>query len=335
MGRIALVITFLGLTLALAVSVFFNVALTSKQLDGLGAALGGSSVPRFREAVYRPAGEKADEGRVVMIPLRGIISESESGVVSDNMVFDLIHAFRQADEDPTVKAVVIRMDSPGGEVTASNLIYSQIKALRAKKPVVISMGASGASGAYFAACGGSFIIADETTTTGSIGVIVSMMNYRELLGKVGLRPQVFKSGHYKDILSGSREMTQTERDYIDIMVMQAFDSFTTVVAQERKIPIVTLKEKVGDGRIISGRDALTLKLVDMNGNLEDAITKASELAGLEKPEVIQYVPPRTLFAGLPGFLSSQNASMDLNVHLLPQSRIEAGKLYLLPDFLFY
>jgi len=326
---VALFIVLLGL---LVTSVTFNYMLGSRRLDQFAEAVGASKALRYRETVFRPASNEKE--RIAMISLAGVISESERGPLSDNMVFDLIHAFRQATEDPTIKAVVLRIDSPGGEVTASDTIYSQLKRLRTKKPVVISMGASAASGAYYAACGGSYLIANESTTTGSIGVIVSIMNYKDLMGKAGLRSMVFKSGQYKDILSGARDMTQQEQDYMDLMVTQAYERFAMVVAEERKLSKISLKEKVGDGRIISGRDALVLKLVDANGTLEDAIDKAAELAGLTAPGVVHYTAPQGFFPRVPFFsANSGDGSVDLKLEVIPGPKIEAGKVYLLPAFL--
>jgi len=335
MQRVLIFAAFLLLTLFLAVSVSFNFLLASSHArnlsGGLANLLGQEDQPRFQETIFRGSpDEEAD--RIAMISIDGVISESEPGVISENMVFDTLHAFRQAGGDDRVKAIVLRIDSPGGEITASDTLYSELRELRAKKPVVVSMGASAASGAYYLACGSSYIVANPSTTTGSIGVIISVINYKDLLGKIGLKSLVFKSGFYKDILSGARDMTQPEHDYMEIMVMQAYERFATVVSQERKIPEMTLKEQVGDGRIISGRDALGFKLIDKTGNLEDAIDQAAQMANLESPTVVHYTASHSLSRFLPALsATARDQQVQLQVDLLPKLQLEAGKVYLLPE----
>ncbi len=173
--------------------------------------------PRFEEAVVvdgKPAKDMKDpDAKIALIYLRGVISSAEPGPIGESMVEDLKIQLEQAATDDKVKAVVLYVDSPGGEVTASDSIYNAVRRVRdggfgKKKPVVVYMGSLAASGGYYVSCAGNWLIANETTLTGSIGVIMQSLNYRELFGKLGLETITFKSGQFKDMLSGSRELTQ-------------------------------------------------------------------------------------------------------------------------------
>lgn len=233
--------------------------------------------------------EEGDSSRLIaMIPVRGLISSGVAGRFGTSMVDDLKIQLKEAENDPQVKAVVLAIDSPGGEVTASDIIYNAVCRVRAKKPVIISMGSVAASGGYYIACGGSHILANETTFTGSIGVIIQSYKYYDLLGKLGVAPLVFKSGAFKDMLSGSREMTQPEKDYIQALVMQTYGKFVGIVARERNLPEQDLHNGIADGRIVSGKDALEAKLVDGLGEIEDAYKKARELGAAKGASVIAY-----------------------------------------------
>ncbi len=190
---------------------------------------------------------------------------------------DFKRALEQARDDDRVKAVVISVDSPGGEITASDVLYNSLKEFSRHKPSVIYFNSIGASGAYYTACGASWIMCNDTTFTGSIGVIISTLNYRELFGKIGLESVVFKSGKFKDMLNGAREMSPEERAYVEGLVMQSYGRFVGIVAKARKLDENALRNGVADGRILSGVDALDAKLVDELGYIEDAYAKAREL----------------------------------------------------------
>src|SRR6185436_8894010 len=131
----------------------------------------------------------------------------------------------QAREDSRVKAIVLEIDSPGGEVTASDEIYSAVVKTRARKPVVVYMNSLAASGGYYVACGGKYLMANETTITGSIGVIIQTLNYEQLFNKIGLTSIVFKSGKFKDMLNGARPVSQEERDFVQSFVMKTYEKF--------------------------------------------------------------------------------------------------------------
>ena len=152
--------------------------------------------------------------KIAVITMRGLISSSIPGNVSDSMVDDMRAALQQAREDSRVKAIVLEIDSPGGEVTASDEIYSAVVKTRARKPVVVYMDSLAASGGYYVSCGGKFLMANETTITGSIGVIIQTLNYEQLFNKIGLASVVFKSGKFKDMLNGARPITPEERELV-------------------------------------------------------------------------------------------------------------------------
>src|SRR3954453_24200420 len=284
--------------------------------------------PRFREVVvHRGARDK-----IAVIPLRGLISSSIPGSVSDNMVDDMRYALEQARDDDRIKAIVLEIDSPGGEVTASDVIYNAVVRTRARKPVVIYMDSLAASGGYYVSCGGKYIIANDTTITGSIGVIIQTLNYEQLFNKIGLSSVVFKSGKFKDILNGARPMTQEERDYIQAFVMKTYDKFLGVVAKERNLPADGLRNGIADGRILSGKEALENKLIDGLGQLEDAYAKARELGSAPGAAVVKYGPPFSLgrlFRVL-GQSGDSKIQLELPKQLVPQ--LEGGHAYFLPSF---
>src|SRR5947209_6942958 len=244
------------LFVALCASVFMNFILAMAAFRGFGTA--GSRfeepLPRFREIVIE-RGTRMVPDRIALITMRGLISSSIPGNVSDSMVEDMRLALQQARDDNRVKAIVLEIDSPGGEVTAADAIYNAVTKARARKPVVVYMDSLAASGGYYIACGGKFLMANETTITGSIGVIIQTLNYEQLLNKVGLAAVVFKSGKFKDMLNGARPITPEERELVQSFVMKTYDKFLGIVAKERNLPADLLRNTIADGRILSGKDA--------------------------------------------------------------------------------
>ena len=301
------------------------------------------SAPKFEEAVVVDAkppkdGKEAD-GKIALIYLRGIITAAEPGTVGETMVDDLKLQLEQAALDDKVKAVVLYVDSPGGEVTASDVIYNAVRKVRdggfgveKKKPVVVYMGSVAASGGYYVACGGTFLMANDTTFTGSIGVIMQTLNYRELMGKVGLETVTFKSGAFKDMLSGSREMRPEEKEYVQKLVMDTYGKFVGIVARERKRDEGELRSGLADGRVISGKDAKEAKLIDGLGQVEDAYAKAMELGKVKGAAIIRYESPFH-FGRLFRLLGqSEKTSVEVNVMHSLMPKLEAGRLYFLPSF---
>jgi protease-4 len=199
-------------------------------------------------------------------------------------------------EDTSIKAVVLRIDSPGGGVGPSQEIHEEVKKLAEVKPVVASMGSVAASGGYYMAVPAKKIFANAGTLTGSIGVIMEFTSYQVLLEKVGLKSQVVKSGEHKDIGSPTRPMSENDRKILQSVIDDVHRQFVTAVAEGRKMkPDVV--QKLADGRIFTGRQALELGLVDSLGNLQDSIDAAANLAGIVGEPRIVY-PSRDE----PGFL---------------------------------
>ncbi len=295
----------------------------------------GATVTGIRSGKHQSFSEEtilAGSGgaKIVQIDLQGVISSSENGgVLGKTMVEDIKLACKQAAEDQSVAAVVLNIDSPGGEVTASDIIFHAVRELNAKKPVVVHMGSVAASGGYYVACGGSYLMATPTTITGSIGVIIATLNYKDLFGKVGLDSVVFKSGKFKDILSGSREMTPEEKEYVQGLVMETYDRFVGIVAESRRMDKQALVSGVADGRIVSGKGALEAGLIDGVGYIEDAYAKAMELGKVEGAQVVRYTVPVNIgkILRLLGE-SDSRVEVDLLGGRLP--KLESGRMYYLP-----
>jgi protease-4 len=218
--------------------------------------------------------------KVAVLPVTGLIADSEGTI-------DQLKKFAK---DDSVKAIVLRINSPGGGVGPSQEIYEEVKKLKGKKVVVASMGALAASGGYYIACAAQKIYANPGTITGSIGVIMQFVNVRDLIEKIGLKGMVVKSGAFKDIGSPLREMKAEERELLQGVIDNVHSQFIGAVAEGRKMERESVA-KIADGRIFSGEQAKSLGLVDAIGNLEDAVADAGKLAKIEgEPRVI--TPPK-------------------------------------------
>jgi protease-4 len=217
--------------------------------------------------------------KVALITVEGVILDSKE-------VIEQLEKYRT---NPTVKAIVLRINSPGGGVSPSQEIYEELVKTRqvTGKPVVASMGSLAASGGYYIASAADVIVANPGSITGSIGVLIQVPNITGLLQKIGVRSVVVKSGEHKDLASPTREMTDAERQILQRLLDDVHDQFIDVVAKARKLDRKKV-EALADGRIFSGREAQSLGLVDQLGNLQDAINRAASLAGIPgKPTVIQ------------------------------------------------
>jgi len=322
---------FVSLGVCLFVILILVVALGSM---GSGPAK-AINVKKFSETTVVCSNNSSD--KIALIRLDGMISYGRSGGVDGNMVDDLKEAFQQAANDPKVKAVVISIDSPGGEVTAGDTIYHALGKLSAKKPVVIFMNSIGTSAAYYIACAGSWIMCSDTTFTGSIGVIISTLNYKELFGKIGLQSVIFKSGQFKDALNGARDLTEEEKGYFQGLVMQTYDRFLNIVASSRHLEATTLRNGIADGRVLSGKDAYAAKLVDQLGYIEDAYDKARALGKAPGAEVVRYEKKHGLAHFLRLFEDSEKSDIHLDLNIGPTAgmKLDSGRLYLLPSFYAY
>lgn len=214
--------------------------------------------------------------RVALVRIEGPILSSET----------VVEELKGHVKDRSVKAIVIRIDSPGGGVVPSQEIYDEVKKAVAKKPVIVSMGAIAASGGYYIASPASRIIANPGTITGSIGVITTVPNIEELMQKIGIRIDVIKSGEYKDITSVFRGVEREERKILQGVMNNVHKQFIKAVSESRGIALEEVV-KIADGRIWTGEQAVQVGLVDELGSLEHAIRVAAEIAGIEgEPEVV-------------------------------------------------
>jgi protease-4 len=318
------------LFVALCASLFVNFVLMIAAFQRLAGIREAEPIPRFREILLQ-RGTRASLDKIAVITMRGLISSSLPGSVSDSMVDDMRAALQQARDDSRVKAIVLEIDSPGGEVTASDAIYSALVKARTRKPVVVYMDSLAASGGYYVSCGGRFLMANETTITGSIGVIIQTLNYEQLLNKVGLASVVFKSGKFKDMLNGARPITPEERELVQNFIMKTYDKFLGIVSKERNLPADMLRNTIADGRILSGKEAFEHKLIDGLGELDDAFNKAKELGNAPDAKVVKYGPPFSLSRFLRIFGESESKiELQLPKQLVPQ--LESGRAYFLPSY---
>lgn len=192
-------------------------------------------------------------------------------------------------EDPEIKAIVVRIDSPGGAVGPSQEIYREIEKAKKTKKIIASMGSVAASGGYYAACITDGIMANHGTITGSIGVIMGFTNFKKIMDKIGLIPVVVKSGDMKDVGSPARDMTDVEKQFLQDFVSKIHHQFVSDVAKGRNLEEEYVK-KLADGRIYTGQEAVELKLVDKLGNFDDAVAWAGEMAGIKGPVEPVYPP---------------------------------------------
>ncbi len=259
-----LLIAALVIFVTAAVSLFFG----EKDTGGLSLPTGGD--------------------RIGLIEIKGVILDSEKTVED-------INRFRKSDR---IRGILVRINSPGGGVAASQEIYEALKRVRAEgKPVVASMSSVAASGGYYIACAADTIVANPGTTTGSIGVILSFFDYSGLFRKIGVHLNTVKSGKFKDAGSFGRPMTKEEREYFQKYVDDAFAQFVAAVAESRHMPREQVL-KYADGRVFTGKQAQEIGLVDRLGTYDDAVELLAEMAGISgEPRVVR--PPkrrrRTLF----------------------------------------
>ncbi|WP_281185483.1 signal peptide peptidase SppA [Trichlorobacter lovleyi] len=239
-------------------------------------------------------------GSVVLAKL--LFSDKEKGFVSGpgvglvevkGMIVDSTEPIRQlrhfAKKD-SVKAVVLRIDSPGGVVGPSQEIYEEVRKLAARKKVVVSMGSLAASGGYYIAAPASVIYANPGTITASIGVLIKFSNLEGLFGKLGVSSTTIKTGSFKDAGAPDRPLSPEDRAMFQALIDSTHEQFVKAVAEGRKLPVDEVR-RIADGRVLSGEQARALKLVDKLGNLPDAVEEAGRLAGISgEPALI--LPPK-------------------------------------------
>ncbi len=328
----------------LIVSLLANFGHWLHSLAPVKSAHGGSIGPRLEEATLEDNGAPY---RIAVIDLDGIITSRAMDQGGYTMV-DLIKAeLDRAKDDDKIKAVVLRVDSPGGEVLASDDIYRAIQEFQreSSKPVITSMGSLAASGGYYVSAASRWIVCNELTITGSIGVIMHAWNYRTLMDKVGLQPEVYKSGKFKDMLSGERSPAQIppeEHALVQALIDETYGRFKDVVAEGRGHAHQKNKETgkalasdwkdYADGRVFSGTQAFDLGFVDELGNFDAAVDRAKRIAGIERANLIQYQQHYDLsdFFRMFGKSRASVIRVDLGMET---PKLEAGQLYFLsPTF---
>jgi protease IV len=335
----------LVLGLVLAVSLAVNFALSAGRLSfATGkSAHGRHGAGGLQEMVIEDNDAK---DKIAVLDIDGVISGEAARDGGPSLVDLIRDQLDRAAEDEKVKAVVLRVDSPGGEVLASDEIYRSIMAFQTNHdiPVVASMGSLAASGGYYVSAPCRWIVANELTITGSIGVIFHTYNYRGLMDKIGVRPSVVKSGKLKDMLSPDKrpeDELPEEREILKDMIDESYAKFKSVIAGGRGWAAKqNAEEKISDGRrlapnwtdfadgrILSGTKALELGLVDELGNFDVAVDRALALAGIDKANLVTYQSPAN-FANLLHFFGRTDAQslkvevggLDLTAHL-PQGRL--------------
>jgi protease-4 len=257
-------------------------------------------------------GEKhviSSDEKVGVVIITGVIDESK----------EINEQLEQYGRDDDIKAIVIRIDSPGGSVVPAQEIYDKVLEIKKNKKVVVSMGSLAASGGYYIASAADKIVANPGTITGSIGVIAQFPQVRELLDKIGIKSTVIKSGKFKDTGSPTREMTSDEKSLIQGVVDDIYSQFVGVVSLNRNKPEAEI-EAIADGRIFTGRQALALGLVDDLGNMEHAIHLAAVLSGIDgEPEVVY---PKKKRSGIISYLFQETVQTILKEFKAKQPAIQ-------------
>jgi len=228
-------------------------------------------------AVISSSGDRTEtvtEGsgdRIAVVDLRGEITSSDA----------VVRQMKRYRADRSVKAILLHIDSPGGGVVASQEMYEEVRRTRDDgKPVIVSMGALAASGGYYVACGGTRLVANRGTLTGSIGVISEFLQLKDALDKLGIAVNTIKAGKLKDAGSPARKMNDDDRAYFQRLMDDVHRQFIDVVVRERKLPPGRVRE-LADGRVFTGEEAVTLGLVDTLGTFEDAVRIAAGIAGIK------------------------------------------------------
>ncbi|KAB2649150.1 MAG: signal peptide peptidase SppA [Verrucomicrobia bacterium] len=325
------------LFLFLVLSVLINIG---NAFRGMGNVSGTHhhGGPRLDEVVVE---DHKGSDKIAVVPIEGVITSHSSDRGGYNMVEVVKAQLKRADEDEDVKAVILRVDSPGGEVLASDDIANAIRNFQedSTKPVIVSMGSLAASGGYYVSAPCEWIVANELTITGSIGVIMHGYNYRGLMDKIGLRPDVYKSGKFKDMLSGDRlqaEIPQEERAMVQKLIDETYSKFKDVVGEGRKAAhdinkdgraLVSDWASYADGRVFSGKEAKELGFVDELGGFDVAVSRAEKIAKIKGSASIIEYRQRVDFADLFGILGKSEAPV-VKVDIgMDAPKLEGGRMY--------
>lgn len=349
----------------LLVLLFLSVLVNFSQLAGSVVRVSGS----HSVGSSRVTGPKLDEtilednrasAKIAVIDVDGVISGSPVSADGYSMV-DVIKAqLDRAQEDNRVKAVILRVDSPGGEVLASDEISDAIKFFQEgkksngtdsdngrAKPVIVSMGNLAASGGYYISAPCRYIVANKMTITGSIGVIMHGFNYRGLLDKVGVAPEVYKSGKFKDMMSPTREpgeITDEERQMVQKLINEIYSDFKDVVATGRSAAHEKNQGQgraladnwidYADGRVLSGTEAQKLGFVDEVGNFRDAIARAKSFGGITGDANLVQYPERRDLSDLFRIFGESKAQQSVKIDLgFDAPKLQEGHLYFMSPVL--
>jgi len=343
-----------GWKIATVILALALVGLLALQVVGVvfAAAMGpaGSAGPRMKEFTVE---DNAAPFKIAVIPVEGIIM-GDNDPATRGMARSVEQKLKRAAQDDRVKAVILRVNSPGGEVLASDDIAKAIERFQQKynKPVIASMSSLAASGGYYVSAPCRWIVAHDLTMTGSIGVIMQTYNVRGLMNKVGVRPMTYTSGKFKDMLSFSKEIEnlspqekadlQEEELLMRKMIDDVYGRFKSVVASGRKWsngknssnsdpgqPLSARWADYADGRILSGKEAYDLGLVDELGNFEVAVKRALKFAGLPKADLVIYQEPFSLLDvfGILGKADAKTVRVDVGLDL---PKLKSGMYYLAP-----
>ena len=271
------------LVLILAVSILFNVALSALLM---GQSPAGGDAAKFRESTVE--GEGPD--KVALVPIQGLIvpGYGDSVFGGRGTVASIIAQLRKAAADDAVKAIILEIDSPGGSVGDSDLIYHEVQKIRESgKPVISFLRDMAASGAYYIAVGSDKIIAQPTTITGNIGVIVHSVNVEGLFQKLGIREVIIKKGRMKDLLSPTRSLTPEEELLLQDITNKLYYQFASIVASRRKLSADQMS-RIADGRIFLAPDALAAGLIDAVGYRDESLATVRGMLGLKTFRLVRY-----------------------------------------------
>lgn len=303
LGRLVLAVILVGLLLG-------TVLMLILIIGGVAVVMGGT----------QPA-----TGNLAVVRVEGVITAGQGGGLlgGEAGAERIVEQLRRAAKDSKIKAIVLRINSPGGSAAGSQEIYQEVQRARARKPVITSMGDVAASGGYYAASATNLIVADPATLTGSIGVIWTQTDLSQLLHTVGIRPQVVKSGPYKDISSPFRPITPQERQILQGVIDNVYAQFVKAVAQGRGIPETQVR-RIADGRVFTGQQALQLRLVDQLGGFRDAVELAARQGGISgEPKPVE-MRPRGLLDFLTGSGPGSSARLLEDAAVSALSRRLAG-----------
>lgn len=321
---ILVVLPILGILALGAIGSMFGSLVDDQLGDG---SFGGGEMVAKSDLTRRILVKGEGKREIAVVDVKGVIlrGRATSGVVSSA---DLCKILKELKKNKDVVAIVLDMDSPGGEIVATDEIHQAMQDCRASgKKIVTCMHSLGASGGYYLAAGGDWIVANRMTMTGSVGVIMSSYNIQGLAEKVGIKPVVIKSGAMKDMLSPMRDLSESEREYLQKHIDESFSEFAKIVAAGRSAYAdeqAVRKAEFADGRVVSGARAMELGLIDELGGMDDALKKARELGNVEKPTIVRYSMRSRFWDSLIEMRSTENPLMKAAaIHLQP------GQLYYL------